>query len=65
MSRVASETDPVKRQALIVEVHKIYTGDVALIPLHQQWIAWGVRSNVDVAPLADDSVNLRAVTVSR
>jgi peptide/nickel transport system substrate-binding protein len=65
MARIASETDPAKRQALIVEAHKIYTGDVAIIPLHQQWIAWGVRSTVDVAPLADDSVNLRTVTVNR
>ncbi|MBI3512542.1 MAG: ABC transporter substrate-binding protein [Proteobacteria bacterium] len=65
MVRIGSETDPAKRQALIVEAHKIYTGDIAIIPMHQQWIAWGVRSNVDVAPLADDSVNLRTVTVNR
>ena len=51
------------QMALIVEAHKIYTGDVAIIPMHQQWIAWGVRNTVDVTPLADDSVNLRTVTV--
>ena len=60
-----SEVDLAKRQQLIVEAHKIYTGDIALIPLHQQWIAWGVRSTVDAAPLADDSVNLREITVRR
>ncbi len=65
LAQVASETDPAKRQALIADVHKLYTGDVALIPLHQQWIAWGVRSTVDAAPLADDSVNLREITVRR
>jgi peptide/nickel transport system substrate-binding protein len=32
-------------------VMRIYKDDVIHIPLHQQWIAWGVRANVEaVAP---------------
>ena len=65
LKQIGSETDPAKRQGLISQVHKIYIDDVALIPLHQQWIAWGVRDNIALAPLADDSVNLRTVTVRR
>jgi peptide/nickel transport system substrate-binding protein len=65
MQRIGSEVDLVKRQALIVEAHKIYVSEIAIIPLHQQWIAWGLRTTVDVAPLADDSVNLRTIKVSR
>jgi len=65
LQRIASETDLAKRQQLIVQAHKIYTGDVAIIPLHQQWIAWGVRGAVDVVPMADDSVVLRWITVHR
>src|SRR5258708_30675455 len=36
MVRIGSEVDLAKRQQLIVEAHKIYTDDIALIPLHQQ-----------------------------
>lgn len=65
MVKIGQEVDPEKRQALISEAHKIYIAEVAIIPLHQQWIAWGVRDGFDVTPLADDSVNLRTVKVGR
>ena len=63
--RIASETDLAKRHELILQAHKIYTGDIALIPLHQQWIAWGVRDAVSVVPLADDSVVLNWISMKR
>jgi peptide/nickel transport system substrate-binding protein len=48
---IAVEGDPVLRKAQIAEVMRIYKDDVIHIPLHQQWIAWGVRANVEaVAP---------------
>jgi peptide/nickel transport system substrate-binding protein len=65
LQRIASETDLAKRHALILEAHKIYVADIALVPLHQQWIEWGVRDSVSVVPLADDSIVLYAISVAR
>ena len=48
---IAVESDAARRNGHIAEVMRIYKEDVIHIPLHQQWIAWGVRANVEaVAP---------------
>ena len=63
LQRIASETDLAKRHQLILDAHKIYIADIALIPLHQQWIEWGVRASVTVEPLADDSIVVQTISM--
>ena len=58
------EMDPVKRRAMLHEMLKILRDDVALIPLHQQALAWAVRSSVaEIAQRPTDDVDLRTVVM--
>lgn len=57
------EADPKKRQALISEALAIEKEDIGHIPLHQAGLAWGVKKGVKVVLRADDSLELRWVTV--
>jgi peptide/nickel transport system substrate-binding protein len=60
---IETESDTAKRQAAISEVWRIYHDDVVQVPLHHQWLAWGMKSNVDVPLAADDIMKLHLVTV--
>ena len=60
---IAIETDPAKRQSLILAASKTLYDDVAFIPLHQQTVVWAAKSNIDLQQLADNSFPLRFVTV--
>lgn len=55
----ATELDTDKRLAMMAEALRIARDEVAYIPLHQQPIAWAMRSNVDVPQFADEYVRLR------
>jgi hypothetical protein len=33
------------------------------VPLHNEWLAWGMKSNIDVPLAADDIMKLQLVTV--
>jgi peptide/nickel transport system substrate-binding protein len=57
------ESDPVKRQSAISEVLRIYRDDVAQVPLHHQWLAWGMKDSVDVPLSPDNIMKLHWVTV--
>ncbi|TEW54631.1 ABC transporter substrate-binding protein [Psychromonas sp. RZ22] len=48
-----SETDPAKRAAMLQEVERILYNDAAFVPLHWQNLAWGAKSNLDVAPIVN------------
>ncbi|MDB4836970.1 ABC transporter substrate-binding protein [Marinomonas sp.] len=48
-----SETDPAKRSAMLKEVETIYYDEAAFVPLHWQNLAWGAKSNVDIAPIVN------------
>ena len=61
--RIAGETDPTKRNAMIADAAKIVQRDVAYIPLHQQVLAWAARSNIDLVQPADNYFPLRFVRV--
>jgi peptide/nickel transport system substrate-binding protein len=37
--------------------------DFAYIPLHQQFLSWGMRANIDVKARPDDVLDLRYVVV--
>lgn len=60
---ILQETDPEVRNDLIKQVWTITLGDIAYLPLHQQWIAWGVRDNVTLEQRADDVFDWRYVKI--
>lgn len=57
-AKVAIELDPEKRNAMMTEALKIARDEVALIPLHQQPLAWAVRSGVSIPLTADNKPRL-------
>lgn len=48
------ETDLPKRTALMREALLLHRDDIGHIPLHQQSLSWGMRSNVEIAQRADN-----------
>ena len=62
--RILSETDDKVRDDLIGEAWAIIIEDVAHLPLHQQSLAWGVRSNVSVKQRADNQFQWRHVVIN-
>ncbi len=52
--QVGAEGDRARRQQLISEAFRIHKDEFGHIPLHQQFIAWGMRKNVTVVQLADN-----------
>lgn len=61
--RIASETDPAKRNEMIREAMKIHQDDIGHIPLHQQALAWAMRKTVNTVQLADNFMLLKWTTV--
>jgi peptide/nickel transport system substrate-binding protein len=61
---IAVEVDQAKRQTMIDEVHTIFRTELPYIPLHQQALSWGVRSNVDLVQRADNFFQLRWVKMN-
>ncbi|EDP61203.1 ABC transporter substrate-binding protein [alpha proteobacterium BAL199] len=62
-TQVLSETDATKRDAMIHEAFKLLDDDRGYIPLHQQGLAWGKRSNIELAQRADNQFMLYYVNV--
>lgn len=60
---IAEEIDPAKRAAMIREAFKIHQDDIGHIPLHQQALNWGMRSNVELVQRADNFNLLKWVVV--
>lgn len=60
---VQSETDQVKRQAMIEEAFQIHKDEFGHIPLHQQPLSWGVSDKASVVQRPDNAFDLRYVTV--
>ncbi|QHE77609.1 ABC transporter substrate-binding protein [Hydrogenophaga sp. PBL-H3] len=61
--QIQSETDKAKRDALIKEAFKLHSDDIGHLPLHQQALAWGVASNVELVQLADNFMPFRYMSV--
>ena len=62
--KAAQEQDPARRRQLIEQALTIHKEDVGHIPLHQQVLAWGVRSTVaDIKPRPWNDVDLRWVVM--
>ena len=47
------ETDPAKRAEMLQEVEATLYNEAAFVPLHWQNLAWGAKSNVDIAPIVN------------
>lgn len=62
-AKVAAETEPGKRQALIDEAFSIHKAEVGHLPIHQQPLSWGVRDGVSVAQRADNVLDFRNVVL--
>jgi len=61
VARIEAETAGEERLQLLRSALAIVKQDIAYIPLHQQQLVWAVRSNVELAQLADGSFPLRYV----
>ena len=61
--KVAVELDPDKRTAMMTEALTIARDDVAMIPLHQQPLAWGIRDGVHLKVSSDNKPRLWYVTI--
>jgi peptide/nickel transport system substrate-binding protein len=48
-----SETDEVKRAAMLQEIEQILHDEAAFVPLHWQDRAWAARKGVDIAPVVN------------
>lgn len=53
-AKILSENDAATRLDMITQAYKMTTDEVAYIPLHQQGLAWGVSSSVDLVQRADN-----------
>ncbi|MGH8858506.1 MAG: ABC transporter substrate-binding protein, partial [Polaromonas sp.] len=62
-AKIQSETDKAKRDAMIKEAFKVHSDDFGHLPLHQQALAWGVASNVQLVQLADNFMHFRYMSV--
>ncbi|MFW2357090.1 ABC transporter substrate-binding protein [Hydrogenophaga sp.] len=62
-AQIQSETDKVKRDALIKQAFKLHADDIGHLPLHQQALAWGVANNVTLAQIADNFMPFRYMSL--
>jgi len=64
--RIATEVDEAERDALIHEGFRIHKEDVGHIPLHQQALAWGVRSDTveEIIQRPFNDIDLRYVVLN-
>lgn len=53
VNKANAETDPKKRQAMLQEVETILYNEAAFVPLHWQNLAWGAKSNLEIAPIVN------------
>lgn len=58
-----TELDPARRRAHFADAWRVMVQDFGYIPLHQQFVSWGVRDNVTLVARPDDVLDLRTVVV--
>jgi peptide/nickel transport system substrate-binding protein len=59
--QILVETDTAKRDGLILKVFRILHEEAGIIPLHQQFLTWGVAKNVQIAQRADGHIRFEWV----
>jgi peptide/nickel transport system substrate-binding protein len=62
-TKIGSETDQAKRDAMILEAFKIHADDIGHLPLHQQALAWGVRKNIEIVQSPDNYMKVKWIVV--
>ena len=62
-TKIATELDEEKRTQMMKDALKIARDDVAIIPLHQQPLAWAVRDGVNLSVTADNKPRLWYATI--
>ena len=62
-TKILSETDKAKRDAMIEQAFAMTIDDIAYIPLHQQALSWGVSNKVKLAQRADNVFAWRHVVM--
>jgi peptide/nickel transport system substrate-binding protein len=65
VDRIAVETDPRERQAMIDRAMRIHAEQVGHLPLHQQTVVWAARQNVTLQQQADNVFPLRFVRIGQ
>ena len=63
--QVQSETDTTKRNQAIHEALQTVADDVGYLPLHQQFMNWGVSKNVELVQMADGFMPFKWMTVKK
>jgi peptide/nickel transport system substrate-binding protein len=61
--KIQSETDKVKRDAMIKEAFQLHASDIGHLPMHQQALAWGVSNHVQLTQRADNQMPFRYMSV--
>jgi peptide/nickel transport system substrate-binding protein len=62
-TKIQTETDQTKRNAMIREAFKIHQDDIGHIPLHQQALAWAYRKNVTLVQLPTNTMNFKWISM--
>ncbi|MCW5256568.1 ABC transporter substrate-binding protein [Verminephrobacter aporrectodeae] len=62
--RIQSENDKTRRNALIREAFELHAADIGHLPLHQQVLAWGVKRNVQLVQMADNTMQFKWMRIN-
>jgi peptide/nickel transport system substrate-binding protein len=65
IGKIQSETDKPRRDAMIREAFKLHADDIGHLPLHQQALAWGVSSKVQLVQFGDNFMPFRYMSVKK
>jgi peptide/nickel transport system substrate-binding protein len=63
--KVGSETDDVKRNAMIREALKIHQDDIGHLPLHQQSLSWGAKKSIDITQHPGNEMQWKFIKVNK
>ncbi|HUR88490.1 MAG TPA: ABC transporter substrate-binding protein [Ramlibacter sp.] len=61
--KIVQETDAKKRTEMIHETIKIHEDDVGHIPLHQQYLNWAMKKNVDMVQFPGNEMPWKFISV--
>jgi peptide/nickel transport system substrate-binding protein len=64
-TKIQSETNETNRNAMIKQALEIHGKDVGHIPLHQQMLTWGMKSNINAYQRADGFMLFKWVNVGK
>jgi len=65
IKKIQVENNPEQRNAMIRKVAELHAEDVGHLPLHQQYLAWGVSKKIKIAQRADNYMFYRWIHVDK